>query len=185
MMDDATTQGRARGSRIVASLIIVLLAAGIFAGACLRWSAASAALPKSMFSSGSLAFVGGALLLDAHQLAPGQSVTGSVVLANEGASPGRFALRVRALVDSPGVGGGSLARTLRLVVTDVTAAGARRCLYEGSPAGLGAVDVGSLASGETRSVRVTMSFPRRPVGGAEFAGSTLSFAFAWSAVTTG
>jgi hypothetical protein len=183
-MDGARTQGKARGSRIVASLFVVLLAAGIVAGASMRWSAASAELPKSMFSSGSLALVGGSLVLDAHRLTPGQTVTGSVVLANEGDAPGRFALRVSALVDSPGPAGGSLARTLRIVVTDVTAAGARRCLYDGSPAGLGDVDVGSLACGEARSVRVTMSFPRQPAGGAEFAGSTLSFAFAWSAVTT-
>jgi hypothetical protein len=184
-MDDAATQSEARGFRIVASLIVVLLAAGVCAGDFAHWSAASAALPKSMFSSGSLALAGDSVVMGARQLTPGQTVTGGVVLTNAGDAPGRFTLRTSSLVNTPGLAGGSLARTLRLTVTDVTVASAQRHLYEGSLAGLAGVDVGPLDPGAARAFRITVTFPRQAAGGTTFTGSGLSVAFDWTAVTTG
>lgn len=184
-MDGATTQGSSKGFRIVASLIVILVAAGVCAGAFAPWSTASRALPRSMFSSGSLELAGGSLVMGARQLTPGQTVTGSVVLANEGDAPGQFTLRTSSLVDTPGRAGGSLARTLRLTVTDVTVAGAPLVLYDGVPSCLTGVDVGPLDPDVVRVFRITVCFPRQAVDGRTFAGSALSIAFGWTAVTTG
>jgi hypothetical protein len=184
-MDGVAPQSRARGFRIFVSLFVVLVASGICAGASVQWSAASSALPRSMFSSGALALVGGSVVLDGHRLAPGQTVTGSVAVVNEGDAAGRFALRSSSPVDKPGLDGGSLARTLRVSVTDVTVAGAPRLLYEGSLVGLTAVDLGTLASGAMRTLRIAVSFPRQTIDGAAFAGSSSSISFDWTAVKIG
>jgi hypothetical protein len=184
-MDGVAPQSKARGFRIFASLLVVLVAVGICIGASVQWSAASSALPRSMFSSGALALAGGSVVLDARGLAPGQTVTGSVVVVNEGDAAGRFALRTSSLVDKPGLAGGSLARTLRVSVTDVTVEGAPRTVYEGSLVGLSAVDLGTLASGVMRTFRIAVSFPQQTVDGAAFVGSGLSIVFDWMAVTIG
>ncbi len=147
-MDGTGTQGDRR-FRIVASLLVVLLAAVLCAGAVAPWSPASRALPRSMFSSGSLSLCEGSLALDARRLTPGQTVTGSVVVANEGDGSGHFTLRTSSLVDGPGSAGSSLARALQLTVTDVTVAGAPRRLYTGSLAGLSA----STPAGSARARR--------------------------------
>lgn len=92
-MGGAAISGKARGFRIVASLLVVLVAAGVCAGVFAQWSAASAALPRSMFCSGHLAMAGGSVVMDASRLAPGEMVTGAVVIANGSGAPGRFTLR--------------------------------------------------------------------------------------------
>jgi hypothetical protein len=184
-MDDVATQGRARGFRIVASLLVVLVAAAVCAGAFTQWSAASAALPRSMFSSGDLALAGGSAVMGSRQLTPGQTVTGGVVLVNDGEAPGRFTLGTSFLVDKLGAAGGSLATALQVTVMDVTAAGAPLRVYDGPLAGLAGLDVGPLDPGAVRTFRIAVTFPRQADGGAEFAGSVLSIAFDWTAVTTG
>lgn len=184
-MNSAATQSSGRGFRIAASVLVILLAASVCAGAFMPWSAASEALPRNLFSSGTLALAGESVVTGARDLAPGHTATGSVVLANEGDAPGRFTLRTSSLVDMPGPAGGSLARTLRLTVTDVTAAGAPQRLYDGPLAGFSGVDVGPLAPGAARAFRIAVTFPQQTVGGAAFAGSAVSIAFDWTAVTTG
>ena len=184
-MDGLATQSTAKGFRIVASLIVVLVAAGVCAGAFGQWSAASAALPRSLFSSGRLAIAGASVVMDARRLEPGETVAGAVVIANDGDAPGRFTLGTSSLVDQPGAGGGSLARTLRVTVTDVTVTGAPKHVFVGSPSGLQSADLGVFGSHEVRSYRITVTFPRRDVDAAVFAGSSLSFAFDWTAVTPG
>jgi hypothetical protein len=183
-MDGAATQGGDRRFRVAASLLIVLLAAAVCAGAFASWSPASRALPTSMFSSGSLSLREGSVALDARRLTPGQTVTGSMVVANEGNASGRFTLRTSSLVDGPGPAGGSLAHTVWLTVTDVTVVGAPRRLYTGSLAGLSGVDVGRFGPGAARTFRIAVTFPQQAVGGSAFSGSSLSLAFAWTAVST-
>ena len=71
-------QGRAWGLRIVASLVVLLIADGICAAAYAQRSSASAALAGEMFSSGGRAVPGGSVGLRSGQLVPGDSVTASV-----------------------------------------------------------------------------------------------------------
>ena len=56
MMKRTATRSRATGSRIAATLLIVLLTAGVLAGVVVQWSAAS---PADVFTSGSAAVAGG------------------------------------------------------------------------------------------------------------------------------
>lgn len=184
-MDGVATRVSDRGFRIAASVFVILLAAGVCAGAFMPWSAASQALPRSLFSSGHLALAGGSVVMGSRDLAPGHTATGSVVLANEGDAPGRFTLRTSSLVDAPGPAGASLARALRLTVTDVTAANAPRRLYDGSLADFFGVPVGPFDPGAVRAFRIEVAFPRHSIDASAFAGSALSIAFDWTAVTTG
>lgn len=184
-MDGAATQHRARGFRILATLLVLVVTAAVCAGALAQWSAASTALPRGAFASGSLAVAGGSAVLGAKGLTPGETVTGSVIVTNDGSAPGRFTLFTSRLVDVPGAAGGSLARTLRLTVTDVTTAGFPQRLYDGLLAGLSGVDLGTFGPGAVRAYRFTVTFPQQAVGGAAFAGSILTVAFDWTAVTTG
>jgi hypothetical protein len=183
MTKHAPTKSRATGSRIAATLLIVLLAGGILAGAVVEWSAAS---PAGVFSSGSAAIAGGrASTLDASALAPGQIISGGFVISNDGGAAGRFTLGADALVDRPGTGGGSLAQALRLVVTDVTDRAAPRDVYCGAVADLHGLDLGSFAAGAVRAFRFSVTFPREQAAGTSVAGSSLSVAFDWTAAATG
>src|SRR5450756_1643112 len=77
MMKRTATRSRATGSRIAATLLIVLLTAGVLAGVVVQWSAAS---PADVFTSGSAAVAGGrASTLAAKGLAPGQTISGGFV----------------------------------------------------------------------------------------------------------
>jgi len=183
MMKRTATRSRATGSRIAATLLIVLLTAGILAGVASQWSAAS---PADVFSSGSAAVAGGkASALDAKGLAPGQTISGGFVVSNDGGRAGRFALGTGPLVDKPGADGGSLAQVLQLVVTDVTDRAAPRDVYRGTVTGLRGLDLGSFAARAVRAYRFTVTFSREQAAGSIYAGSSLSVGFDWTAVTTG
>lgn len=183
MMKNSAIRSRATGSRVAATLFIVLLTAGLLAGVAVQWSSAS---PADVFSNGSAAVAGGtAPALEAKGMAPGQTIRGGFVISNDGRAAGRFTLGAGPLVDKPGAGGGSLAQALRLVVTDVTDQAAPRDVYRGAVAGLRALDLGSFAAGAVRAYRFTVSFPREQAVGSTFAGSSLSVALDWTAVATG
>lgn len=183
MTKRTATRNRATGSRIAATLVIVLLTAGILAGVAVQWSSAS---PADVFSGGAPAVAGGhAPALDASGLAPGQTVSGGFVISNDGGAAGRFTLGTGPLVDKPGAGGESLAQALQLVITDVTDRSAPRDVYRGAVAGLRGLDLGSFAAGAVRAYRYTVTFPREQAAGSTFAGSSLSVAFDWTAVTAG
>ena len=135
-MDDARMHGRGRGFRILASLIVVLVAGGVCVPAFAQWSPASAALPDGMFSSGHGAIAGGSVTMSDDQFVPGDTVTGTVVVSNDGDAEGRFIFGTDSAVDSAGSGGGSLARALRMTLADVTDAGQPRRVYSGELSGL-------------------------------------------------
>jgi hypothetical protein len=183
MMKRAPTRSRATGSRIAATLVIVLLTAGILAGAVAQWSPAS---PADIFSGGPAAVAGGtATALAAKGLTPGQTVGGGFVISNDGGTSGRFTLTAGPLVDKPAADGRSLAQDLRLVVTDVSDPAASREVYRGAVSGLRGLDLGSFAAGAVRTYRFTVIFPREQAAGSAFAGSSLSVAFDWTAAATG
>jgi hypothetical protein len=181
-MEAVATQIRVHGSRIAVSVLVVLVAAAVCAAAFAKESPQAAAVSTCLFSSGSCAIAGGSVTLRAAKLLPGDTVTGAVVVANDGNAPGRFTLQTGTLVDRRGAGGGSLAKSLRVSVTDVTSGHAHR-VYSGSFAGLHGVELGTLAPRATRAYRVTVTFPDRDVDGAAFACSSLDWSLQWSAIT--
>jgi len=183
-MDVVATHSRVGGFRILASLLVILVAGGVCAAAFAQWSSASAALPNGMFSSGSRAIAGGSVAMGSHQLVPGDTVTGTAVLVNDGDAPGRFIFGTDSLVDRPGSGGGSLAKALRVTMTDVTDSGHPRPVYSGALSGLSGIDLGSFAPGAARTYRIAATLPRQTVSGSACAESSLALNFQWTAVTS-
>ena len=180
-MDRTASQSRARGFRIVATSFIVLVTAGICYGAALPRPAASGADLAGVFSNGPLAVAGGSAVFAARDLVPGQTVTGSVVLSNDGGSPGRFWLGTDIFAGTSSPAGSGLGRALRVVVTEVGGAG--RSLYRGTLAGFSAVDLGTFAPRAVRAFRVAVTLPRQVA--ASVAGDALSVRLHWTAVAPG
>ncbi len=178
-MDGAAPQSRARGFRIVATLFIVMVTAGICYGVALPRPAAAGAELAGVFSNGPLAIAGDSAAIDARGLAPGQTVTGSVVLSNDGGSPGRFWLGSDVAAATTTPAGSDLSSALRVVVTEVGGEG--RALYRGTLAGLSAVDLGTFAPRAVRVYRFAVTLPRQVA--ASMAGESLSVRLRWTAVS--
>jgi hypothetical protein len=181
-MDGTGIRGFSRGFRIIVSLLVVLVAVVVCAGAFAQWSAASTALPQDIFSSDGVALAGGSVAMDVAEISPGQTVTGAAVVVNSGDAPGRFTFGTGTLADHPGAGGGSLAGALRVSVVDVTG-GRHHLVYSGSPTRLSGVDLGAFGPGDARSYRIAVTFPQQTVDAAVFAGSSLTMSLQWTAVT--
>jgi hypothetical protein len=98
----------------------------------------------------------GVALLQASAIKPGDSVSGTVALTNDGDRPGTLQLATTGLHDKPGTHGGRLSHVLRLRVEDLSGgkAPAETTLDRASTFALG-----SLRAKETRSYRVTATFP--------------------------
>jgi hypothetical protein len=98
----------------------------------------------------------GVALLQASAIKPGDSVSGTVALTNDGDRPGTLQLATTGLHDKPGTHGGRLSHVLRLRVQDLSGgkAPAETTLDRASTFALG-----SLRAKETRSYRVTATFP--------------------------
>ena len=112
----------------------------------------------------------GRALLHAEHIMPGDSVTGLVSLSNEGDQPGALVLGVTGKRDRPGAYGGRLSRVLRLKIEDLSGkARTRESVVERATT----FPLGTLSGRETRTYRVTATFPDggRPVS--QFAGDNL------------
>ena len=167
----------------MASLVVVLVAGGVCVAAFAQWSSASAALPDGMFSSASRALAGGSVVMGDHRFAPGDTVTGAVVVRNDGDAAGRFTFGT----DSGVAGSGkddSLARALRVKMTDVTDGGHPRRVYAGPLSGLSGIDLGSFAPGAERKYHIAVTLPAQAASAASCAGDPLALSFQWTAVTS-
>ncbi|WP_243056989.1 hypothetical protein [Nocardioides sp. SR21] len=109
-------------------------------------------------------------LVDGSGMAPGDSRSGTQTVTNEGH-------RGRLTLDARGVDGQSpLAKVLAVVVQQTDPAQAQPA-YDGPLTGLSSVLLGTLAPGESRSYRVTLTWPAGTGAGA--AGTTTSLTFDW------
>ena len=104
-------------------------------------------------------------VLTAAHLVPGQSVTGTVHLTNQGDADGGLSLARTGISEAAGAGGAKLSEALQLSVDDVTGSGVRP-LFSGDLDGMSMVRVGRLRAGETRTYRLTATLPDggRPSG---------------------
>jgi hypothetical protein len=116
-------------------------------------------------------------VIHATGLRPGQSVSGTVALANVGDTAGRLTLLRTRLADVPGRFGGPLSRALVLTVQQI-GGGA----WSGPLAGPDTLDLGVLAAGEGRTYRLTLTFPDTgPLGRDNaFQGSSVTIDWAWA-----
>ena len=142
----------------------------------------AAPLPQAMAAGGAARLVssrsGSAIFADVRML-PGQSVTGTVTIANRGTAPGRIELMTSALHDAPGPGGGQLSDRLVVVVRDDTDGAVR---FQGALADLQQVDLGIFRPDETHRFEITVVFPAT-AGDNAYQASSLSVSFDWQAET--
>jgi spore coat-associated protein N len=124
----------------------------------------------------------GRAILRGTAMRPGDSVSGTVTIADTGDGPGLFELSTSNLLDKPGAGRGVLSERLRLVVEDLSTAPATR-VYDGSLAALSIAPLGELRAGEHRTYRLTVTFPGGAGLGATNAYETATSAaeFDWTA----
>ncbi len=176
-----STGARAGVSRVVATALILLVTVGICYGLVMPRSAAGDARLTSVFSSGPLAVAGCSAMLGARDMAPGQTVVGAVVVSNDGAAPGCVWLRAQSPAGQRG-GAGELARTLHVVVTDVSG-GVLRQVYSGTLAGLSGVDLGTFAPQAVRAYRLSVTLPWQAA--TSVAGESLSVTLRWTTETVG
>jgi hypothetical protein len=121
-------------------------------------------------------------IITASNLYPGQSVAGSIALANVGESRGRLTLLRTAMVDTPGRYGGRLSEALLLRVEEVGGGS-----WTGPLAGPEALDLGIMEPGEGRSYKLTLTLPDTGPGGRDNAvqGSSVRIDWAWATESVG
>jgi hypothetical protein len=127
----------------------------------------------------------GQALFDAAAMRPGEGVSGTVTIANDGDQPGRFAVHGSGVSDVPGPNGGRLSERVELVVFDVTDVRSPVTVYAGAPADFAQVDLGVLGAGQERAYLFAVTLPDGGDDGDDnlFQGAGLSLGFRWSAVT--
>lgn len=125
---------------------------------------------------------GGAIL--SGPLGPGDSLTGDVTIGNIGWAPGDFVLSTSGLLDTPSQTGGLFSSRLLLTVDDVTNPAAPVAVYSGLLASLPRTALGTFAVGESRTYRLTVSFPDGGAADAQLIGSKLNVTFVWLAGST-
>jgi hypothetical protein len=123
----------------------------------------------------------GTAVLGAEALQPGEQVSGSVRIGNDGTLAGDLVLRAGALSDTAGAGGGRVSDALQLSIVDVTAPAQPMTLYAGPPAGFTQVAAGRVAAGGARDYRIDATFATPPGDDNRFQGSVLSLGLEWGA----
>jgi spore coat-associated protein N len=121
----------------------------------------------------------GQAVFSAAAMRPGEGVSGTVTIGNDGDHPGRFAVRAIGVQDVVGPNGGKLSERVELVLFDVTNVQHPVTVYAGTPAAFAQVDLGVLAPGHGREYLFAATLP----DGADnrFQGAALSLGFEWSA----
>ena len=115
--------------------------------------------------------VGSGPVFDLGNLAPGDSASESVRIANEGSAPGTFVLSAAVKGDA------KLASSLVLTVADDTG----RIAYRGPLAGLSGEALGTFAPAEAHTYTLSVALPS--TAGNELQGLSAGASFSWSAVS--
>jgi hypothetical protein len=122
-------------------------------------------------------------IFGAAGIAPGDSTSGTVEIADPGSEPVALVLRRGGLVDTPGLGGGALSSRLQMTITDVTEPASPLAVYAGPLASMPAQAAGRLEAGETRTFEFTATLPDSgaPAIQNEVQGASTAVAYAWTA----
>lgn len=127
----------------------------------------------------------GAPIFGATEIAPGDSASGTVEIADTGSDPARLTLSQHGVVDARGLGGGELSAALALRVRDVTVPAAPVTVYAGPLAPMPDQIAGTLAPGESRTFEFVATLPAAgpaaPADPNAFQAASTSVAYAWTA----
>lgn len=180
-MAAGVTDGGRRG-RIAATVVILIVTAAVLGGVCTQWP--DAASCSRVFSDAMAVPSGSASPIELDGLAPGGFADGRMTVSNHGDGPGRFTLLARVAATTAGRGGVALADVLRLEVVDVTDPAAPVRVFRGRLTELRA-DLGTFAAHSSRRYEYRVALPSAAASPDALAGSSLSVAFDWVAVTGG
>jgi hypothetical protein len=123
----------------------------------------------------------GTAVLGAQRLRPGDEVSGTVRIGNDGALAGRLVLRRGAVSDTPGVGGGRLSDALQLSIFDITNPAAPTTLYAGPLTAFSEVAAGTVARGGDRQFRLAARLAPPAGDDNRFQNATTSLGLEWGA----
>lgn len=175
--------------RPVATLIATaVMALGAIGLAFAAPGAGRQSLPEVEFRSASGALQiansrAGQAVFSAGAMRPGEGVSGTVQIGNDGELPGRFKVRASGVQDVAGPNGGLLSQRVELVLFDVTHVQNPITVYAGTPADFDLVDLGVFAPGASRSYLFAATLPDgSPQSDNLYQGSALGLGFEWQAV---
>ena len=155
-----------RRMQVLLTLAVLLLAASVVIGSGANFTSTSAN-PGNVFTAGNLSHLNskdGAYILTADKMKPGQTVTGSVTLTNDGDIAGTFVLSNTSVVDLP-LPALSTLLTVKIYETKVLPIpGAETQIYGGAGGALIGTNpnltlTGAFAVGEKRTYRFEVTFP--------------------------
>jgi hypothetical protein len=126
----------------------------------------------------------GQAVFTAREMRPGEGVSGTLQIGNDGDVDGHFAVRPSTVDDTPGPNGGLLSEQIELVLFDVTDVGHPVTVYAGHPADFDQVGLGTFEPGESRNYLFAATLPDGGTGDNAYQGSGLSLGFEWRAGPT-
>ena len=165
--DDDGDRVRHRRSRLLMRAIATLLTSLAMALTALGLAFAAPGGPKRVglelqSASGAVHIANsrdGQAVFSAAGMRPGEGVSGTVRIGNDGDASGAFTVRPGTVEDTPGPNGGLLSTRVQLVLFDVTDVQHPVTIYAGPPAGLQAVALGTLAPGHHRDYLFAATLP--------------------------
>ena len=123
----------------------------------------------------------GFAILSAPGLTPGQSVSGTVTITNEGAVDGDFMLDKANLTDATAPVSQRLSSVLDLTIDDVTTSPAQN-LYSGKLGAMPQVAIGTIPKRTPRVYRFTVRFPSGAGATNALQGRSVTVDYLWSEV---
>ena len=169
--------------RTLGALAVVLAAVGITVGSGANFTS-HAANPANTFTAGTLTIGSStsSALFNAGNMKPGDTVNGTVDIANTGSVPGTFTLSTSNVVDT-----GALLGQLDLKVEDCgvfNGATAPTCagtnyVYNGKANAVGTASLGSFAASAKHRYKFDVTLPSNTTNA--FQGKTASVEFDWDA----
>lgn len=166
------------------SLLAFLLLAGSATAAVLGREDAAGAEASAVAAQGSFSFANsreGMPIFSATGIGPGDSVGGTVEIADTGSLPGELTLSQHDLSDAAGVGGGLLSSQMELRVTDVSAPGRPVTVYSGPLATMPPQRAGRVEPGGSRRYEFLATLPDSGASQNDLQEASTSVAYAWTA----
>jgi spore coat-associated protein N len=150
-----TKAAKALLSLLVLALLAVTLQSLVFSSASYTKTSAN---PGNAFTAGSLGHTNskaGQAVLNATNLRPGQTTNASLTITGTGTLSGTYTITKVSLVDTPATPG--LSKTLTLLIQDVGTT--TTTLYNGTASAFTTAAVGSIATGASKTIRFTLTYP--------------------------
>ena len=168
------------------TIAAIMLAASVVVASGANFTSTSANA-SNVFTAGNLSLSNSkdaTYILHASLMKPGQTVTGSVTLTNNGDIPGAFSFTKTMGINVLGRTGGDFRTKLDLTIADGATATTIWTGKIGAAIPAPILDLGTWAPGATHTYDFTVTFPDDGPGGADnaYKSASITVAFDWTAV---